>query len=571
MAKLRAVAIATLTLLVALLIISNFAPSVKADTATSLILSITPSTYEHSSASQSPAVGTLQITLSAGGTPLAGRSITIYYRTTGTTSWTFFATLPADSFGQISTTSFCVEAITGTGGMGGASGTYEFKAEYTPSGGDVGAYAACTSNIATVTLTPHVLEATAVTISITPSTVEHSSASQPIAMQNLLFTLSVGGNPLAGKSIELSWRPVGGSSWTSIGSAPTDSSGRFSTSSFATQAFASDPGTYEFKAVYTPSVGVDDTDYLGSEATCTVTLNPHTLEATATTISFTPSTIPQHTGTGSYNTQTMQVTLSAGGTPLPSKGVTISWRLVGSSSWNIIGTAPMDASGQFTTSVSVESLVTNPGTYEFKAAYIPSAGVDDTDYTGSEATCTVTLTEVVTDQSTITINSHQGSGSHISTSGVSVTTTDTSLPNGYPLQFTSIKYGTTVPSTTTSLSVSGNLYYDVQILPPSGTLGSDVMVTVQITDPSFVSASTVSYWTGFAWQSIPCSFIAPNTVSFTIEASKLSGTEFAVHQDFIVVTPEYPLGAILAVAACLFAVAVFKTAKKPTLHSFPFS
>ena len=95
----KAVAVAIFSILFCSLISIN---AVNASTAaTTLTLSISPSTVEHSSASQAAVTSVLDVTLtSASGTHLGNRGVTLYYRLVGSSSWTTVCSLSLDSSGQ---------------------------------------------------------------------------------------------------------------------------------------------------------------------------------------------------------------------------------------------------------------------------------------------------------------------------------------------------------------------------------------------------------------------------------------------------------------------------------------
>ena len=68
-----------------------------------------------------------------------GRPVNLYYRAVGAISWTSMGSASTDSNGQIISSNFNIEYT-----VGGVTGDYEFKADYIPSGGDVGVYTAST-------------------------------------------------------------------------------------------------------------------------------------------------------------------------------------------------------------------------------------------------------------------------------------------------------------------------------------------------------------------------------------------------------------------------------------------
>ena len=114
-------------------------------------------------------------------------------------------------------------------------------------------------------------------------------------------------------------------------------------------------GTYEFKATYNPDINGDTSTYTGSEATCTVTLSPHVLEATHLQLSISPSTVEHSSASQAAVTSVLDVTLtSASGTHLGNRGVTLYYRLVGSSSWTTVCSLSLDSSGQYYDATGVQ-------------------------------------------------------------------------------------------------------------------------------------------------------------------------------------------------------------------------
>jgi hypothetical protein len=126
------------------------------------------------------------------------------------------------------------------------------------------------------------------------------------------------------------------------------------------------------------------------------------------------------------------------------------------------------------------------------------------------------------------VSNHSATADQSATTGVNVTVSGSSLQNGAQLNVTSTNYGSNQPSGTGAVSVSGAVFYDVSVTASSGTLGSDVSVTVNISNPAFTSNSVIEYWNGNAWVSVATTFTAPDTVSGTIPASALTGTLIAV-------------------------------------------
>jgi hypothetical protein len=126
------------------------------------------------------------------------------------------------------------------------------------------------------------------------------------------------------------------------------------------------------------------------------------------------------------------------------------------------------------------------------------------------------------------VSNHSATADQSATTGVNVTITGSSLQNGAQLNVTTTYYGDKQPSGTGTVSVNGAVFYDVHVTSSSGAIGSDVNVTVSISNPTFTSSSVIMYWNGNTWVSVATTFTAPDTVSCTIPASALTGTLIAV-------------------------------------------
>jgi cobalamin biosynthesis Mg chelatase CobN len=116
----------------------------------------------------------------------------------------------------------------------------------------------------------------------------------------------------------------------------------------------------------------------------------------------------------------------------------------------------------------------------------------------------------------------------LTTTGVNITVSGSSLQDGTQLTAASTDYGDKQPSGTSAVSVSGAVFYDINVTSTSGALSTGVSVTVSISDPSFTSASVIEYWNGNSWVSVATTFTAPDTVSGIIPASALTGTPIVV-------------------------------------------
>ena len=176
-----------------------------------------------------------------------------------------------------------------------------------------------------------------------------------------------------------------------------------------------------------------------------------------------------------------------------------------------------------------------------------------------------TPTPLAIANSTATVSGNSATVNQTATTGVSVTVSGSSLPNGATVNVTSTDYGSSQPQGTGTISVGSAVFYDVKVTSSSGALGSGVSVTVSISNPSFSSASFLMYWDGSSWVSVATTFTAPDTVSATLPASALGGTLIAVSMSAKV--PEFPqqllwLVLLVSIASATMLIAILKR-KKP--------
>ena len=127
----------------------------------------------------------------------------------------------------------------------------------------------------------------------------------------------------------------------------------------------------------------------------------------------------------------------------------------------------------------------------------------------------------------------------------------------------SVYYGTGQPDDTgVAVGGVGVFFYDVKITQNSGeALGSETIIRVSITNQEFTSSSIMSYWSGTVWVPVTTTFVSPHTVYGTFRADDLNRTPIKVGgpddlHPFVV--PEYSLGGLLALMACLAAFVIFK-------------
>lgn len=129
------------------------------------------------------------------------------------------------------------------------------------------------------------------------------------------------------------------------------------------------------------------------------------------------------------------------------------------------------------------------------------------------------------------------------------------VPAGTSVTISSAYYGSNAPSylgTAGLLSVNG-VYYDVQVISSQIDVGTPIQI--QITNDIINANSQIQYWDTSlstpAWVTLPGTFAAPHTLTVTLQYDQMGGTTFFV-------TPEYALGSLLAVGACVVGLVVYK-------------
>lgn len=178
---------------------------------------------------------------------------------------------------------------------------------------------------------------------------------------------------------------------------------------------------------------------------------------------------------------------------------------------------------------------------------------------------------------TTTVTLQHGSFTVVQTeTGVKVTLTGSSLPDGSKINVTSIYYGSNPPevhvvkSATTTISLSGIAYYDIKVTLANGEpLGSDVKASVYISNPRFEGTDQLPllfYWNSNMWAPVNTQAVEADTLFGSFMASQLCGTLIgvgALHTDVIPVNviPECPLGAFFAVLTCFAAFALYRIRK----------
>ncbi|MGA2386083.1 MAG: protease pro-enzyme activation domain-containing protein [Candidatus Bathyarchaeia archaeon] len=183
-----------------------------------------------------------------------------------------------------------------------------------------------------------------------------------------------------------------------------------------------------------------------------------------------------------------------------------------------------------------------------------------------------TPTQEPTVTSTATVTDNSATADQSSTTGVNVTVKGPSLQDGTQLNITTTDLGDTQPAGTATVSVDGAVFYDVEVSSSSGSLGSDISVTVAMSNPGFTRASVIEYWNGETWVSVATTFTAPDTVSGTVPASALTASIFSVgtpKQNPTTSTPTaFLLIAISIVVAAIVIVSVTLIYVKKRPHAY---
>ncbi len=179
----------------------------------------------------------------------------------------------------------------------------------------------------------------------------------------------------------------------------------------------------------------------------------------------------------------------------------------------------------------------------------------------NSAQTTLTILQPGTAQTTTTVSGNSATVDQTDQTGVSVTVSGSSLSDGSQVTVTTQNYGMSSPAGLTGALGVGTTFFDVQVLKTAGgTFGSDVFVTVSLTDPSFTSDMQILYWNGAGWAAADDEHFdfATSTITGTIPASALSGTPVAVTHGNDFALPEYPLAALIALTTCFAALIVYK-------------
>ncbi len=160
----------------------------------------------------------------------------------------------------------------------------------------------------------------------------------------------------------------------------------------------------------------------------------------------------------------------------------------------------------------------------------PTATPESTPTPGPTATPeqTPTVTPPPSASSVATVSDNSATVDQISTTGVSITASGSSLQDGTQIDVSSTNYGGNQPEGTGIVPVDPIAFYLVNVTSNGGALGSEVSGAVSVSNPSFNSDSVIEYWSRNNWTSAVTTFTAPDTVSCIIPASDLAGTPILV-------------------------------------------
>jgi hypothetical protein len=214
----------------------------------------------------------------------------------------------------------------------------------------------------------------------------------------------------------------------------------------------------------------------------------------------------------------------------------------------------------------------NLGTWTSLNLNIPSDAsigphtVTATDEAGFTATATFTVTAPTISTTIVTTLDHSATVDQLRQTGIQVQITGATLTDGTSITVSTANFDTAQPAGTGTPFGQRPTFYDTQVTLTDGQpIGGDVMVLVTIQSSGITSGDLIYYWNGANW--IPAagqSHDEAGSVSGMIPASALTGTPIMVTDQTIMVTPEYPLGALIAIAACFAAFITFK--KRSSLH-----
>ena len=165
---------------------------------------------------------------------------------------------------------------------------------------------------------------------------------------------------------------------------------------------------------------------------------------------------------------------------------------------------------------------------------------------------------------TTTVTLQHGSFTVVHTeTGVKVTLTGSSLPDGSQINVTSIYYGLAPPQEVHTVKLPGIAFYDVKVTQANGEpLGSDGKALVYISNPRFNGAYKLFYWNNSTWAPVNTQIVEGDTLCGPFMAPQLTGTLIGISIPQLHVVPEYPLGTLLAVLACFAAFALHRIRQK---------
>ena len=227
------------------------------------------------------------------------------------------------------------------------SGSYMFKATYTPDAGGSSIYSTASGTAST-----------AVTVGLAAPAVTVSPSSNNITTtQALSVTVTVAGTPTPTGSVTLSSG--------SYASAATPLSGGLATINIPGGTLPS--GSYTFKATYTPDSGSSSTYSIASGTASA----PVSVGVATPTVTVTPSS------NSITIAQALSVTVTVAGTPTPTGSVTLSSGSYASAATTLSGG---------TATINIPAGTLSSGSYTFKATYTPDAGSSSIYAVGSPGT-----------------------------------------------------------------------------------------------------------------------------------------------------------------------------------------
>ena len=238
----------------------------------------------------------------------------------------------------------------------------------------------------------------------------------------------------------------------------------------------------------------DITAALSGVTSDTVTLT--VVEATPTPTPTLTSTTTAVTSSSNPSDAGNSVTFTAAVSPQPDGG-----KVQFQDNGVDLGSASsVDSSGQATYTTSALAV----GSHTIEAVYN-----GDSNFTGS----TGSLVQMVGQSSannTTTINGGTASVP-VQPDGVSASISGSTAADGTSVSISSVDYGSTQPTRTGGIQLSGAQYYDVQVTGLGS--GASGIARVSITSPSVTTATTMQYWYNGMWNNAGNVTVVDQTIS----------------------------------------------------------